>query len=47
MSICIFIQLERQPIHYASSGGHKALIVELIEQHGVDPEAEDSVNINL
>ncbi len=36
-------QLERQPIHYGSAGGHLDLVCELIEQYGVDPNTIDSV----
>ena len=46
-SLYTFIpQLERQPIHYACEGGHLSLVSQLIEQHGVDPNALDSVNIS-
>lgn len=32
-----------QPLHAAASGGHLAVVSELLDQHGVDPDAETDV----
>ena len=39
--------MERQPIHYAAQGGHAAIVEELVDNHGVDPEAIDAVYIYI
>lgn len=33
-----------QPVHCACANGHKELLCELVDNHGVDPHAEDGVS---
>lgn len=41
---CTEDELCYQPVHCACANGHKELLCELVDNHGVDPHAEDGVS---